>query len=54
MSEWIVCECCESEFKVISDNPDDAQYCPYCGEPLGDPDESDEDDEFWEEDYYRD
>lgn len=37
------CYCCEVNFTVLAD-ADDVEFCPFCGEPLGD-DYSDLDDE---------
>ena len=49
MNDWVACECCEAEFKIISDNTEDVAFCPYCGEPLEIEEEDDE--EFWEDEY---
>ena len=44
--DWITCQECESEFRVISDNHDPVLNCPFCGYEL---DEEDLDDDL--EDY---
>ena len=42
--DWIECQSCWAEFKLISDVDSPISYCPYCGEPVEITDE-DEDDE---------
>lgn len=29
--DWVNCETCEEEFKVISSTETVIQFCPYCG-----------------------
>jgi rRNA maturation endonuclease Nob1 len=46
--DWITCGECESEFKIISDSIENADYCPFCGEFMEQIDEEEdmvEDDE---------
>jgi ribosomal protein S27E len=32
--DWVECEECGIEFKVLSDSNKRIVYCPYCAEPL--------------------
>lgn len=45
MSEEFTCSVCRTEFTLSHDQDRDAEYCPFCGEVLEDPDEYDEYDE---------
>lgn len=40
---WIECDSCSTEFKVVSDSDDVVSFCPYCGDDIvladEDPDE---------------
>lgn len=45
--KWIECPSCNTEYKVLSDSLDIAQYCPFCGELIEIEDEEEqEDDDF--------
>jgi hypothetical protein len=47
MSDWILCNVCESEYKVITTNPMEAvQWCPFCGSET---EESQEEESDYEE-----
>jgi uncharacterized paraquat-inducible protein A len=38
--ETIICQECESEFKVVEEYSEfEIAYCPYCGDPLTEPDD---------------
>lgn len=30
MEKEFVCDDCEAEFKIVSENTDEVTYCPYC------------------------
>ena len=49
MKDWVECQGCWAEFKVISDSDEPVAFCPYCGDELVLEDEEDEDDDFEEE-----
>lgn len=51
MKDWVECESCGTEFRVVSDTKvdDPVAFCPYCGEEL---DIADEDEEFEEDEDY--
>lgn len=42
-SEWITCQNCEDEFRVITDSLVGASYCPLCGSAIEDDDLEDDD-----------
>jgi uncharacterized paraquat-inducible protein A len=44
--DWLTCQECESEFKVISDRHEQIAYCPYCGYDIEEDEEEDEDEEY--------
>lgn len=46
MNEWIVCQHCEAEFKVLSDVLAEIQYCPFCASEI----EHDVDEDLWDDD----
>ena len=46
MKDWVECESCWAEFRVVSDTDELVAFCPYCGSPV----DSEEDDEDEEED----
>ena len=48
---WIVCNSCESEYKVVSSISNDLtqSYCPFCGSDLEDQLVEEEYDEFFED-----
>lgn len=31
MKDWVECQSCWAEFKVVSDSDESINYCPYCG-----------------------
>lgn len=37
--KWITCSECDTEFRVISDSKDLAEYCPFCGHELTEEDD---------------
>ena len=41
MKDWIECQSCQTEFKVVSIDDERINYCPYCGGVI---DQEDEDD----------
>ena len=43
---WVTCSECDSEFKVVTEaiNMEECGWCPFCGEPLPEEDDLDEDD----------
>ena len=51
MKDWVECESCGTEFRVVSDSDETIEYCPYCGAGLDieDNDEEDEDYDFEDE-----
>jgi transposase-like protein len=48
---WIVCNSCESEYKVVSSISNDLtqSYCPFCGSDLEDQLVEEDYDEFFED-----
>lgn len=49
MDDWIWCEECDNEFKVLSDSTNEhINYCPFCGTDIED--EEDDDIEEYDED----
>lgn len=46
MKDWVECQSCMVEFKVVSDTDEPLAYCPYCGSDI----EHDEIEEEFEED----
>lgn len=47
-NEWIECGGCLAEFRVISDNGELVEFCPFCGGPIEYHD--DQDDTYIDED----
>lgn len=47
MKDWVNCEGCWAEFRVVSDTDELVAFCPYCGEQV---DSTDEDEDEFEED----
>ena len=45
MKDWIECNSCWAEFKVISDSDELPEFCPYCGSDIDPLDEDDEDED---------
>ncbi len=46
MKDWVECESCWTEFRVVSDTDELVAFCPYCGSEV----ESKDEDEDFEED----
>lgn len=46
MKDWIECQSCWAEFKIISDVDQLPEFCPYCGTDI----DTDEDDDYEEDD----
>ena len=44
--KWYECGSCLSEFRVVSDNDDPIEYCPFCGYTIEDQDDEEEDEEY--------
>lgn len=42
---WIECNSCEEEFRVISDQGPEINFCPFCGENIEVEVDDEEDDE---------
>lgn len=49
MKDWVECESCWAEFRVVSDTDELVAFCPYCGSQV---DAEDEDDDFEEDEDY--
>ncbi len=49
MKDWVECESCWAEFRVVSDTDELVAFCPYCGSQV---DVEDEDDDFEEDKDY--
>lgn len=49
MKDWVECESCWAEFRVVSDTDELVAFCPYCGSQV---DVEDEDDDFEEDEDY--
>lgn len=49
MKDWVECESCWAEFRVVSDTDELVAFCPYCGSEV---DVEDEDDDFEEDEDY--
>lgn len=47
MKDWVECESCWTEFRVVSDSDEVVGFCPYCGSEI---ECQDDDDEEFEED----
>ena len=45
-SEWITCEGCEEEFRIVSDALQLPQFCPFCGTEIEHEDEDGEESDF--------
>lgn len=39
MEKEFVCDDCEAEFKIVSENTDEVTYCPYCSNVISEEDE---------------
>ena len=46
MKDWIECDSCLAEYRIISDCDETITYCPYCGEIMDTESDEDEDDEY--------
>ena len=42
MEKEFFCDDCEAEFKIISDNTDPVEYCPYCSNIIKNEEEEDD------------
>lgn len=51
MKDWLECESCGIEFRVVSDTDELVAFCPYCGSEVVATDE-DEEAEFEEDQDY--
>ena len=39
MKDWIECQSCGTEYRIVSDSTQAIEFCPYCGEPIDDEEE---------------
>jgi predicted RNA-binding Zn-ribbon protein involved in translation (DUF1610 family) len=46
MKDWIECQSCWAEYRVVSDSDETVQYCPYCGDEIELEEDEDEDEEY--------
>lgn len=44
MKDWIECQSCWAEYRVVSDSDETVQYCPYCGGEIELEDEDEDED----------
>ncbi len=44
MKDWIECQSCWAEFKIVSDSDELPQFCPFCGGEVEHDDDEDEED----------
>ena len=51
MKDWIECQSCWSEFKVVSDTDELVAFCPYCGAEV-EPEDDEGEEEFEEDEDY--
>lgn len=49
MKDWVECESCGTEFRVVSDSDELLAYCPFCGADVEN--EVEEDDYEEDQDY---
>jgi rRNA maturation endonuclease Nob1 len=49
MKDWIECQSCWAEFRVVSDTDEIVAFCPYCGCEVEHKDEEDEEENEYEE-----
>jgi rRNA maturation endonuclease Nob1 len=47
MSDWIICQACETEFKIVSDTLEPIMCCPFCSEELEL--ENEDEDNYWDD-----
>ena len=47
MKDWVECEGCWAEFRVVSESFATVEYCPFCGDPAS---LKDDEEELYEED----
>lgn len=47
MSDWLTCNACDTEFKIVSDSLESIMCCPFCSEEI-ELDEEDEDN-YWDD-----
>lgn len=45
MKDWLECQSCWADFRVVSDTDSAVAYCPYCGDEIVN-DDDEEEDEF--------
>lgn len=48
MKDWVECESCWAEFRVVSDSDEIVSFCPFCGTEI-DCSEDDEDEDYEDE-----
>ena len=48
MKDWIECQSCWAEFKVVSDSDETVTFCPYCGGDVEDTEEDVEEEDDYE------
>jgi hypothetical protein len=53
MKDWVECESCLTEFRVVSDSDEVIAFCPFCGSEIECQDD-DEEEEFEEDHDYDD
>jgi len=41
MKDWVECQSCQAEFKVMSIGDDSFDYCPFCGGVMEEEEEDD-------------
>lgn len=46
MRDWIECQSCWAEYKVVSDSDETVTFCPYCGAEIEEEDEDDIEEEY--------
>jgi rRNA maturation endonuclease Nob1 len=46
MKDWIECQSCWAEFRVVSDTDESVTFCPYCG---GEIEHEDDEDDVYDE-----
>jgi rRNA maturation endonuclease Nob1 len=49
MKDWIECQSCLTEFRVVADTDESIMFCPYCGGEIEHKDDEDEEDYEYEE-----
>ena len=41
MEDWVECQTCQAEFKVVAIATEYIDYCPFCGNPMEQAEEED-------------